>query len=60
MAMTLTGIKERMRCYRYEPGEYFAPHGDQSYPGGPGERNDDNSDRNRQPDLRHRFSVMRR
>lgn len=38
MRMSLTGIKERMRCYRYEPGEYFAPHGDQSYPGGPGER----------------------
>jgi prolyl 4-hydroxylase len=38
MGMTLSGIKERMRCYRYEPGEYFAPHGDQSYPGGPGER----------------------
>lgn len=38
MRMTLSGIKERMRCYRYRVGEYFAPHGDQSYPGGPGER----------------------
>lgn len=36
--MTITGLKERMRCYRYRVGEYFAPHGDQSYPGGPGER----------------------
>jgi len=38
MQMTLSGIKERMRCYRYVPGEHFGPHGDQSYPGGPGER----------------------
>jgi prolyl 4-hydroxylase len=38
MGLTLSGIKERMRCYRYEVGEYFGPHGDQSYPGGPGER----------------------
>lgn len=38
MGMTLTGLKERMRCYRYRVGEYFGPHGDQSYPGGPGER----------------------
>ncbi len=38
MHMTLSGIKERMRCYRYVPGEHFGPHGDQSYPGGPGER----------------------
>lgn len=38
MGMALSGIKERMRCYRYRVGEYFAPHGDQSYPGGPGER----------------------
>jgi prolyl 4-hydroxylase len=38
MGMTLSGIKDRMRCYQYRVGEYFAPHGDQSYPGGPGER----------------------
>jgi prolyl 4-hydroxylase len=38
MGMTLTGLKERMRCYRYRVGEYFGPHGDQSYPGLPGER----------------------
>lgn len=38
MGMALSGIKDRMRCYRYRVGEYFAPHGDQSYPGGPGER----------------------
>ncbi|MCA9708588.1 MAG: 2OG-Fe(II) oxygenase [Myxococcales bacterium] len=38
MHMTLSGIKSRMRCYRYERGEHFGPHGDQSYAGGPGER----------------------
>lgn len=38
MGMRLSSIKARMRCYRYEPGEQFGPHGDQSYPGGPGER----------------------
>lgn len=38
MGMTLSRLKPRMRCYRYHPGQRFAPHGDQSYPGGPGER----------------------
>ena len=38
MGMTLSRLKSRMRCYRYEPGERFGPHGDQSYPGEPGER----------------------
>lgn len=38
MGCELSGVKERLRCYRYQVGEYFAPHGDQSYPGGPGER----------------------
>jgi predicted 2-oxoglutarate/Fe(II)-dependent dioxygenase YbiX len=38
MGLRLTGLKQRMRCYRYRVGEYFGPHGDQSYPGAPGER----------------------
>ena len=38
MGMSLSRLKPRMRCYRYEPGERFGPHGDQSYPGEPGER----------------------
>jgi prolyl 4-hydroxylase len=36
MGMTLSGIKARLRCYRYRTGEHFGPHGDPSYPGGPG------------------------
>lgn len=38
MGMTLSGIEARLRCYRYRTGEHFGPHGDPSYPGGPGER----------------------
>ncbi len=38
MNMSLSRLKPRMRCYRYGPGQRFAPHGDQSYAGEPGER----------------------
>lgn len=34
--MKVVGANERFRCYRYEPGQYFAPHGDGAY-----YRNDD-------------------
>jgi len=29
--MTAVGANERLRCYRYEPGQYFAPHYDGSF-----------------------------
>jgi prolyl 4-hydroxylase len=29
--MEVVGANERFRCYRYEPGQYFAPHGDGAY-----------------------------
>jgi prolyl 4-hydroxylase len=35
---TLCGANERLRCYRYEPGQYFAPHFDGSFSRGPNER----------------------
>lgn len=30
-AMTPVGANERWRCYRYEPGQYFAPHYDGAF-----------------------------
>ncbi len=35
--MTSAGANERWRCYRYEPGQYFAPHYDGAFVRGPEE-----------------------
>ena len=37
---TLAGMKERLRIYRYEPGEMFGLHRDQKYRGPNGERSE--------------------
>ena len=37
-SMEVVGLKPRMRCYRYGPGQSFGLHHDQFYSGGPGER----------------------
>jgi len=34
---TLASLRQPLRCYRYEPGQHFGPHHDQSYTGQPGE-----------------------
>lgn len=34
----LCGANERLRCYRYEPGQYFAPHFDGAFTRDPRER----------------------
>lgn len=34
----LCGANERLRCYRYAPGQYFAPHFDGAFTRGPNER----------------------
>ncbi len=35
---TLCGANERLRCYRYAPGQYFAPHFDGTFTRNSGER----------------------
>lgn len=37
---TVVGIKDRLRCYRYQVGQYFGLHNDQSYSGREGERSE--------------------
>lgn len=34
----LVGANERLRCYRYEPGQFFGPHFDGAFARGPAER----------------------